>query len=188
MILTAAASLSCSLKYDDEVSTDSIIPELEIQDVDYKKYENSKLKVQIKAEKLERYKSDGAAFASRASFYTWDEEMVLKTEGSCSLLGMNDQTEIYTLFDDIFINNIDQKFKIRASSLKWNGKKETLVAAKDDTVYIERDDIQISGTGFSASGVDRSFTFDSNVDGLILTGEDNLSNQADGEQEDKSSE
>ena len=42
MILTAAASLSCSLKYDDEVSTDSIIPELEIQDVDYKKYENSK--------------------------------------------------------------------------------------------------------------------------------------------------
>lgn len=160
---------ACSLKYDETVNSQSVSPELQFTKVDYKKYKNKKLDTRIEADLLERYKSDGSAYAKNASFYSWNSEEELVTEGSCSLLGIDSENDIYTLFNSIFLHNIDQKFEIRATNLKWNGKTEQLTSGKNDTVYLNRDDIEIEGTGFSASGISRSFSFENSVTGAVIS-------------------
>lgn len=160
---------SCSLKYDEPVNTKSLSPELQFTKVDYKRYKGKKLDTQIKADVLERYRDDGSAYAKNATFYAWNEKSELTTEGSCALLGIDSQNDIYTLFNSIFLHNIEQNFQLKATNLKWNGKTEQLSSGKNDTVYLIRDDIEIEGTGFSASGISRSFTFDESVSGVIIT-------------------
>ena len=73
------------------------------------------------------------------------------------------------MFNSIFLHNIEQNFQLKATNLKWNGKTEQLSSGKTDTVYLIRNDIEIEGTGFSASGISRSFTFEESVSGVIIT-------------------
>ncbi len=160
---------SCSLKYDEPVNTESLSPELQFINVDYKRYKNKKLDTQIKADILERYRNDGSAYAKNAEFFAWNDKSELTTEGSCALLGIDSQNDIYTLFNSIFLHNIEQNFQLKATNLKWNGKTEQLSSGKNDTVYLIRNDIEIEGTGFSASGISRSFTFEESVSGVIIT-------------------
>ena len=93
---------SCSLKYDEPVNTESLSPELQFTNVDYKRYKNKKLDTQIKADILERYRNDGSAYAKNAEFFAWNDKSELTTEGSCALLGIDSQNDIYTLFNSIF--------------------------------------------------------------------------------------
>lgn len=176
---------SCSLKYDEPVNSENVTPELQFKNVDYKRYENKKLTTQIKAEVLERYRGDGAAFAKQASFYSWNKKGELTTEGSCALLGIDTNNDIYTLFNSIFLHNIDQNFSLKANNLKWNGKTKQLTSGKEDTVFVMRDDIEIEGTGFSASGISQSFIFENSVVGEINTKDesenDGTGNDATGE-------
>lgn len=165
-------SLSCSLKYDEPVNSENVTPELQFKNIDYKRYEDKKLTTQIKAEVLERYRGDGAAYAKQASFYSWNKKGELTTEGSCALLGIDSNNDIYTLFNSIFLHNIDQNFSLKASNLKWNGKTKQLTSGKGDTVFVLRDDIEIEGTGFSASGITQSFIFENSVVGEINTKDD----------------
>ena len=160
---------SCSLKYDEPVTTESLSPELQFTNVDYKRYKNKKLDTQIKADILERYRNDESAYAKNAEFFAWNDKSELTTEGSCALLGIDSQNDIYTLFNSIFLHNIEQNFQLKATNLKWDGKTEQLSSGKTDTVYLIRDDIEIEGTGFSASGISRSFTFEESVSGVIIT-------------------
>ncbi|WP_443977312.1 hypothetical protein, partial [Treponema succinifaciens] len=96
----------------------------------------------------------------------------------CALLGIKGHTKIYTLFNEIFIDNIEQNFKINAESLKWNSETKQMVSTKDGNVKLTRSDIEIQGSGFSASGASKSFEFTNPVTGTITT-DDNESNGED---------
>ncbi|MBQ0040390.1 MAG: LPS export ABC transporter periplasmic protein LptC [Treponema sp.] len=172
LILISMFSFSCSLKYEEPINSEDTSPELQFTNVDYKKYKEKKLDTRIQAEVLERYKADGAAYARNASFFSWDENGELATEGSCALLGIDSENEIYTMFNSIFLHNIEQNFTLKATNLKWNGKTEQLSSGINDTVYLNRDDIEIEGTGFSASGITRSFEFSGSVSGTVTTEDD----------------
>lgn len=164
---------SCSLKYDEITNANDISPELQFTKVDYKKYENKKLETQIKADILERYRSDDSAYAKNVEFYSWNAKSELLTKGSCALLAIDSNNEIYTLFNNIFLHNIDQNFQLKGTNLKWNGKTEQLTSGINDTIYIIKDDIEIEGTGFSASGISKSFSFENSVSGTITSSENN---------------
>ncbi len=166
---------SCSLKYEEELNTSSSFPELELTNAEYSCYEDNSLSMQLTADSLEQYKS-GGSYAQRVKFCTWDKEQKLTTEGTCNLLGIQDDEKIYTLFDNIYINNEEQKFKIRAQNLKWNGNTKQLVSGENDTVFVTRDDIEIEGSGFSASGSSRSFRFTKPVKGIITTADEVVEN------------
>ena len=163
---------SCSLKYDEDESTEGDSPELEFTNVDYKKYEDKVMTSQIKADALEQYKSDDTAYAKNASFKSWNKNAELVAEGSCGYLGLDSDREVYVLFGDIFIDNVEQEFKLEAQSLKWSGKTQMLVSGKEDVVRLERDDVEVTGSGFSASADTRSFEFANPVSGIITTSDD----------------
>ena len=171
-LLMCAVFSSCSLKYDEDETTQDDSPELEFTNVDYKKYENKVMTSQIQADALEQYKSDDTAYAKNASFKSWNKKAELVAEGSCGYLGLDSDKEVYVLFDDIFIDNVEQEFKLEAQSLKWSGKTQMLVSGAEDVVRLERDDVEVSGSGFSASADTRSFEFANPVSGIITTSDD----------------
>lgn len=167
MLILSCTAASCSLKYEKEMSFENASPELQFQNVRFMKYEGESLSAEIRAELLEQYKGDGKAYARNAHFKTWDKSGSPGSEGSCGLLGMNSQDELYTLFGSIELSSSDPEFSIRAQELKWNKKTQQLVSGQDSTVFLSRDDIEIEGKGFSASGISRSFSFSRNTAGTI---------------------
>ena len=53
--------------------------------------------------------------------------------------------------------------------LKWNANNEQLTSGRGDIVRVEKDDTVIRGSGFSASGISKTFSFRGNVTGDIET-------------------
>ena len=53
--------------------------------------------------------------------------------------------------------------------LKWNGQTEQLTSGRSDMVKIEKDDTIMRGSGFTASGISKTFSFRGNITGTIET-------------------
>ena len=161
-------SLSCSLDYGKEVFVKDKIPEFIFINTSFARYENNKKTAELSADRLEQYKSDNASFASNTRFKTWSQDGTVQTEGKCGLLGMDTENEIYTLFNDIEIKNSDPELEISAQNLKWNAKTEQLASGKTDTVRIQKNDVEVSGRGFSARSITNAFKFESDTEGTII--------------------
>lgn len=161
----AILGIGCSLDYDQSVYVEDHIPELQFVQADFTRYENYQRKFRLTAERLEQYKNTAAAYAMSAKFYTWEEEN-LDTEGSCYYLSINTKDQIFTLFKDIVINNYGQDLELTAQNLKWNGNTEQLTASTSETVRIRHQGLSLEGTGFSASGITRSYSYEYDVEGF----------------------
>ena len=162
---------SCSLNYDEDSTQTSTAPEFVFKNAKFSRYESGKLSLKIEAEVLEQYSDNNATYAQNAKFFSWGSDGNLETEGKCFLLSMNSKDEIYTLFKDIFIQNYSQNLEIQAQNLKWNGKTEQLTSSKDESVFLKKDNIELQGKAFSASGVSQSFNFAGEVKGSLTTQE-----------------
>lgn len=162
----------CSLDYGKTESVEDIVPEFRFSDAYFSRYEDSAVTMEIEAQKIEQYKSDGASYARKARFRTFDGEGELDTEGSCNLLAADTQDEIYWMFDDISVTLHTQDMKIFADALRYDGKSEQMTSGRDDEVSIEKKDTVITGRGFSSSGVSKTFSFLTQVAGNIITDED----------------
>lgn len=166
-------SFSCSLNYLTGENSEDKIPEFSFKNAQYTKYETSKKNITLKAEQLEQYKSDNAVFAKNAEFETFSKEGKEETSGSCQLIAANTKKEIYTLYGDIKLNLQKQDMKIEADSLNFNKKSEQITSGRNSEVKLTKKDVTMSGYGFSASGVSKSFSFMENVSGTIITNDEN---------------
>lgn len=178
LLFSTVLFFSCSVKYEETVRAEAVVPEFTFTQVDLNRYESNKLTVKFTAEKLEQYKNSSESFAKNIEFSSYNKKNELTTEGSCNLLAANTDTEIYTLFDNIQVSSKEDNVKFYSDSLKWNAKTEQLTSGKSNTVKIEKDDATIYGSGFSASGVSKSFSFSGSVSGEIIT-KDNSENDTD---------
>ncbi len=178
LLFSTVLFFSCSVKYEETVRAEDVVPEFTFTQVDLNRYESNKLTVKFTAEKLEQYKNSSESFAKNIEFSSYNKKNELTTEGSCNLLAANTDTEIYTLFDNIQVSSKEDNVKFYSDSLKWNAKTEQLTSGKSNTVKIEKDDATIYGSGFSASGVSKSFSFSGSVSGEIIT-KDNSENDTD---------
>ena len=170
VILAAACILSaCSLDYGKTVNVEDSIPEFRFTDAHYSQYENNKPTLEVSAERIEQYKSDGSSYARKASFKRYNEDGTIDTEGSCDLLSADTKNDLYIMFDNIFVQMHSQDMKIRAKTLRFDGKNEQLTCSVEDEVSIEKKDTVITGKGFSASGVSKIFTFADTIEGKVVT-------------------
>ena len=174
-------SISCSLNYLTSENSEDKIPEFSFKNAQYTKYETSKKNITLKAELLEQYKSDNAVFARNAEFETFSKDGNEETSGSCQLIAANTKKEIYTLYGDIKLNLQKQDMQILADSLNFNKKSEQITSGKNSEVKLTKKDVTMSGYGFSASGVSKSFSFLENVSGNIITNDDKAAESGGGE-------
>lgn len=163
---------ACSLDYGKTVNVEDAVPEFRFIDAHFSRYEDNKPSMEIEAERIEQYKSDGSSYAKNASFKTYDDDGTVDTEGSCNLLSADTKKETYIMFNDISVILHAQDMKIFADVLKYDGKTEQITSGRDDEVSIEKKDTVITGRGFSSSGVSKSFSFLTQVTGDITTDDD----------------
>ena len=88
------------------------------------------------------------------------------------LISANSKNEIYTLFGNINLTLPKQDMTIKADSLNFNKKTEQITSSITSEVRLTKKDIEMSGYGFSASGVSRSFSFADTVSGTIVTNDE----------------
>ena len=162
---------ACSLKYEDTVQVDSRVPEFVFENTTMTRYEDNAVTFEMNAELLEQYKNSNQTYAKKVSFNAY-EDGEISTQGSCGLLFADSDSEIYKLYDEIQLFNYSESTNFFANVLKWNAKTEQLTSGRGDMVRIEKDDAVIRGTGFSASGIGKTFSFKGTVTGEIETESD----------------
>lgn len=169
MLFVLLTLSSCTLRYGQQVNSEDSVPELTFTNVHMTRYEDAQPSLKLNASQIEQYKNS-SLYAKDSAFTTWDKNHSVETEGSCTLLGMDTNQEQYTLFNNIIINNHPEDMQIQADSLRWNGKTEQLTSGETDRVTISKEDIQLTGTGFSASGISRQYSFSGKVTGTVTNG------------------
>lgn len=169
ILLLAGFSFSCSLKYADTVDVDDTVPELQFSNTKITRYEDDRVTVEMKAENLEQYKDSSQSYAKNLEFKAYDEEDKVTTEGSCGYLYADTSKEVYELFNGIQLYNHADKTNFFADVLRWNKKSEQLTSGVNSEVRVEKDDTVMTGTGFAASGISKTFTFSGGVSGEIQT-------------------
>lgn len=172
VIFITALFSSCSLEYYKGQSSEDTTPEFIFNNASFSQYEDGKTKITLQAEKIEQYKSDNSTYAENAEFTSYNNEGEIETTGSCGLLEAKSSEEKYTLFKNIRVNMISQKMEVKAESLAFDKKTEQITSGYDSTVELSKDEMNVSGTGFSGSGVSKSFAFDYGVSGTIETGDE----------------
>lgn len=170
-ILLFSLFSACSLRYGMASFDDSSTPELTFTDVNFDRYEDDKKTLELQANRLEQYKGGNEFFARDLNFQIIEDDEV-KTEGKCSLLAADSDAEKYIFYDDIEINNKKDDLTVIANNLKWNGKNEQLISGRNDVVTITKGKTIIQGSGFSASGVSKKFSFTGVITGSTETGDD----------------
>lgn len=171
--------LSCSLNYGNDTETDTDYPEFAFYNASLVRYENARQTLQVSASQIEKYRGSSASYAKNATFTTWNEQGEKENEGSCALLKADSTAKQYVLLDGITLKNGD--FEIEATSLFWDGASEQMISGSDEIVVLKRDDVQMEGRGFSASGRDKSFSFSGMVDGVITVSGEEREASNDGE-------
>lgn len=161
--------LSCSLKYDESVNVEDVIPEFTFEDANIIRYENKRKTVEVKAGKMEQYKNSSDFYVKNLSFTAYDDNNDVETEGKCGYLLANTDTEFYELYNNIMLFSKAKNVTFSADALKWNGKTEQLTSGRKTLVRIKKDDAIMYGSGFSASGVSGQFKFTGTVTGEIET-------------------
>ena len=160
---------SCSLKYDEDVNAEETNPEFVFKHAKMTRYEKGKETVRVQADDIEQYKNSNITYGHNVKFMTYDDEHKLETEGSCGYLYADTDSKIYELYDGIKLFSNIQNTNFFADMLKWDGQTEQLIGGRKDTVRVEKDGTVLYGTGFSASGVSKSFSFSGTVTGEIET-------------------
>lgn len=160
---------SCSLNYGNDSENDTMYPEFSFSGVSLVRYENARQTVQMSADQIEKYRGENATYAQNAAFTTWNDSGEIENEGKCSLLKADSDSKKYVLLDGIKLKSASQNFEIEATSLFWDGKSEQMTSGADELVVLSREDLQMEGRGFQASGIDKSFSFRGKVDGVITT-------------------
>jgi len=177
--------VSCSLKYTEEEVSVKGIPEIVFTNAKYLRYEEGIVSAKLYSDELEQYRNDNALYGKNVFFNTFDKSGIISAEGSCDFLSANTSNDKYTLLDNIKIKSFENNIEINAQSLKWDGKTEQLISGSDDSVTIIKDSSSqddeknsnskmiIQGSGFSASGLTRSFKFEKNISGIIKSSKKN---------------
>ena len=163
---------SCSLKYTETVHSEDKVPEFVFEDTKLVRYENTEPTLEVTAGTLEQYKNSNETYGKNIAFTAYDKKGQVETEGSCGILFADSGKKLYELYDDIELYNAPEKVRFQASALKWNGRSEQLTSGRSDMVKIEKDDTIMRGSGFSASGISKKFSFRGNITGTIETTDD----------------
>ncbi len=179
-VLSLILIASCSLKYSETVNSEDRVPEFVFEDTKLVRYEDRQPVLEVSAASLEQYKDSNETYGKDISFISYDDDGNAETEGSCGIIFADTQKKIYELYDGINLYNAPEKMRFYANVLKWNGRSEQLTSGRSDMVKIEKDDTIMRGSGFSASGISKTFSFRGNITGTIETSE----NETDGEKSD----
>lgn len=179
---------SCSLDYASTDDAKSSSPEFIFYNANFTRTEENKQTMHMMATQLEQYSGLDAMYLKNASFTLYDSDLQPSITGSCELLSADMDKDIYHFLGSVHIMSYEHDVEVTAQDLRWNNKTEILSSGFSDNVRIvagsgktlittdnaDTNDnetqtrIFIEGTGFSAKGIDLSYSFDGKITGNII--------------------
>lgn len=171
ILIPAVLFSSCSLKYSQNYQDESNVPEFIFTDATFSRYEDNAKTLSLSASRLEQYSDGKSMYAKDVDFKVIDKAGKVTTEGTCDLLSSDSNEKKYILYDNINITNKKDELTVTADTLRWNGKTEQLTSSRNDMVSIKKGNTVMHGSGFSASGVSKQFSFTGVVTGEYNSGE-----------------
>jgi len=125
---------------------------------------------ELKAQKAEVYSSDHRTLLSGVSFAEYDPDTgELVSSGKADSAVFHDDTEDAEFSGSVFLQSKRQDAALDSEYLSWNSKEKRLEGRLDRTVTLSRGDgSRVSGAGFSAEALRRSFSFKEGVEGSIV--------------------
>ena len=188
LVAFSLSLLSCSLSYQSEEPDVSHVPELVFSEARFASYEAGKMNLVLEAAALEQYQDDGNLYGYQVHFTSYNQEGVAAAEGFSRLLSANTKEEQYTLLGGVEITSFEENMTLKSSGIRWDGNTEQLVTGDGETLELQKTGgaetasagssqeaagstsrIEITGTGFSASGATRTFQFTGPVSGTMYT-------------------
>ena len=154
------------------------VPELVFSQARYVSYQEGKVSLVLEAAVLEQYQKDGALYGSQVHFSTYNDEEKLSAEGRCQLISADSAKEQYALLGQVEITSFEENLTLHTQSLSWDGKTQQLITDTQDTLELKKGaaqesapstSIELTGSGFSASGITGNFQFTGAVSGKIYT-------------------
>ena len=178
LLLSVCMNTSCSLDYGTTSQAQVQNPEFIFHNVRFTRVDRNTTKIETAAGKLEQYSGINAMYGEDVHFILYDERGNTSVEGSCALLAADKEAEMYHLFSRIRIYSREQRARISAENLRWNGKSEILDSGKQDKVRIEVEtengtQLETEGTGFIARKKDLSYAFAGNIRGSLYEADQN---------------
>ena len=164
--------VSCSFDYRDEALSGESAPELVMRNAEASRYEKAEKSIVFSAAILEVYDADRVWAAEQVSFveYADDGSGSVELEGKAGLLLLDDNEGVYTLGGDTEFFVRDDGLRMRASELQWVKKLHRLYGSETGMVELIKDDgSAVSGTGFFANTLSRSYLFKNDFSGVIVT-------------------
>jgi|GEM_PF-439714 len=172
--LAAAAVLvisACSLNgYDTGgISSQQELPSASFTDYTHTVVEGGKKLLELKAASAQLYGTSKKTVLTDVRFSEYDTG-----SGELVSFGQADEAVYHTDTKDaefsgsVVLESLRQDAVLRGEYLRWIDKDKRLEGRLDRTVTISRSDGSfVSGAGFEASGLDRSFSFRESVEGRI---------------------
>lgn len=167
--ILAVLLAGCSLKYGLASYDEQSAPEFSFADAVFNRYEDNTRTLSLTAARLEQYKDGKTTCAKDVVFKLYESDGTLDTEGECGLLSADTDAEKYVLYDKIKVHSIKDDIEVNAATIRWNGKSEQLTSGRDGLVTLKKGGTVLQGSGFSASGVSRRFSFTGLVTGEVQT-------------------
>jgi LPS export ABC transporter protein LptC len=171
LILTFAA---CSFDYGDDVSEDTGLPDVVMNDVEYVRIRDGNPVVRFIAEGAERYESRQTMELKNFSF-----EQFTTADEDVSALGRAGNASVELDSGNIHMKNgvrieVDSEdIAIETKTLDWQDKDRQLFAGAGEPVSILRSDgTSFTGWGFSADTRRRTWSFTEGVEGTYVDDDD----------------
>lgn len=171
-MLFAALLAGCSLNYQAaelEASAAQEVPDTVAVGVTYRVVKDSRLSLELQAERTETYNTRKQTVISAAHFVEYDEKGERDTDGSADSVVFHTDTQDAEISGNVRVSSASEKGEISTESLSWQNKEKKLTADPDERVLVKKDDgTYISGRGFVGDFRIKEVRFTGPVEGVYV--------------------
>ena len=166
---------SCSFNYNEGLDIEKKFPEMVMTDVNASRYENSKISLIFTAKTLEIYDADRVWAGESANFTQYDAAGTgtVEAEASAGMFLIDDAAGVYSLGNNTMFRLVRDDMQFDAPDLKWNRTEHRLCGSRSGAVRISsKDGTDITGIGFVADTMSRTFSFTRAITGRMVMDSD----------------
>lgn len=171
LLLLCCMSVSCSLSYITEEKSTEVIPELVFENLTFYRVEEAQTAFILQAQALEQYKNENSFYGNGITFTALYKDGSIDTMGKAARIQGNQNDNTYTLFDGAQFEQIREALRISGNNFRWNADTQVLISGAQDEVHIfqEKNQLNVTGRGFSANGITMEYRFEQNVSGSMTS-------------------
>ena len=170
--------MACSFNYDTASQNDDG-PNLIMKNAEYVRISNGNPEIRVKAEEIRQFEAKHAMELDSFSFEQYstapegqDKIPDINIRGKAGFARMETDTGNFFMKNDVSIDVNSEDISLKTAEIAWQDNDRLLTAPGQ--VHIKRSNgTTLKGTDFSANARDRSWKFESSVEGSVVEDSEN---------------